>query len=145
MFSHAFNNLDPRKWFDKMHPQTLAIATWLLYLDGVFGIIGYLDKTNDFGILRRISPVMGVIGLVACLGYFGGAYLMANGKKLGWYVAVGASFSPIVARLLISFEYSITLRTIITGGDLIGFMFEAALAGLLLHPMSRSYARTWLR
>jgi hypothetical protein len=75
---------------------------------------------------------------------------MANGKLLGWYLAIAASFSHLLARFIISVHqqnlgYSIPLMDRITGGDLIGFMFEAALVVLLLHPMSRSYARTWLR
>jgi len=51
MFSRAFSELDSRKWFDRMHPQTLAIGTWLLYLDGVFALLGFLDKSNEFGFL----------------------------------------------------------------------------------------------
>jgi len=147
MFSHAFTNLDPRKWFDKMLPQTLSIATWLLYLDGVFGTLGFLDKTNEFGFLRVIGPITGLIGFVSCLSYFAGGYLMANGKKLGWYVGIAASCSPLLARFIVSERvgYAISLSDRITGGDLVGFMFEAALVVLLLHPMSRSYARTWLR
>lgn len=145
MFSRAFTDLDPRKWFDRMHPQTLAIATWLLYLDGVFGLLGFLDKSNEFGFLRVIGPVPGLVGLVSCLCFFGGGFLMANGKKLGWYLALVASFSPLLARFIISFEFSYSLRNLVTGGDLIGFMFEAALVVLLLHPMSRGYVRTWLR
>ncbi|MBJ7294013.1 MAG: hypothetical protein JHC78_10775 [Ilumatobacteraceae bacterium] len=133
-----------------MHPQTLGIATWLLYLDGVFAILGFLDKSNEFGFLRVISPVTGLLGLVSCLCFFGSGFLMANGKLLGWYLGIAASFSPLLARLIISIHqqnlgYTISLVNRITGGDLIGFMFEAALVVLLLHPMSRSYARTWLR
>ena len=75
---------------------------------------------------------------------------MANGKLLGWYLGIAASLSHLLARFIISayqddygFTYSLTDR--ITGGDLVSFMFEAALVVLLLHPMSRSYARTWFR
>ena len=133
-----------------MHPQTLGIATWLLYLDGVFATLGFLDKSNEFGFLRVISPVTGIIGLASCLCFIGSGFLMANGKLLGWYIAIAASFSPLLARFIISIHqqslgYSISLADRITGGELIGFMFEAALVVLLLHPMSRSYARTWLR
>jgi hypothetical protein len=131
MFSHAFTDLDSRKWIDRMHPQTLAIGTWLLYFDGVFASLQFLGKSNEFGFLRIIGPITGLFALVSCLCFFGGGFLMANGKLLGWYLAIAASFSHLLAR--------------ITGGDLIGFMFEAALVVLLLHPMSRSYARTWLR
>ena len=133
-----------------MHPQTLGIATWLLYLDGVFATLGFLDKSNEFGFLRVIGPVTGILGLVSCLCFFGSGFLMANGKLLGWYLAIAASLSSLLARFIISIHeqnrgYSIPLLDRITGGDLIGFMFEAALVVLLLHPMSRSYARTWLR
>jgi hypothetical protein len=150
VFHNAFSDIDKRKWFDRMHPQTLGIATWLLYLDGVFAILGFLDKSNEFGFLRVISPVTGLLGLVSCLCFFGSGFLMANGKLLGWYLGIAASFSPLLARLIISIHqqnlgYTISLVNRITGGDLIGFMFEAALVVLLLHPMSRSYARTWLR
>jgi len=150
MFSRAFSQLDSRKWFDRMHPQTLAIGTWLLYIDGVFSTLGFIDKTNEFGILRIIGPITGVIGLVSCLAMFGSGFLMANGKLLGWYIGIAASFSHLFARFIISIHqqnrgFPISLADRITGGDLISFMFEAALVALLLHSMSRSYARTWLR
>ena len=150
MFSRAFTDLDSRKWFDRMHPQTLAIGTWLLYFDGVFASLQFLGKSNEFGFLRIIGPITGLFALVSCLSFFGGGFLMANGKLLGWYLSIAASFSHLLARFIISVHqqnlgYSIPLMDRITGGDLIGFMFEAALVVLLLHPMSRSYARTWLR
>ena len=150
MFSRAFSQLDSRKWFDRMHPQTLGIATWLLYIDGVFSTLGFLDKSNEFGALRIIGPMTGLVGLLSCLFLFGSGFLMANGKLLGWYLGIAASLSHLLARFIISayqedygFTYSLADR--ITGGDLISFMFEAALVVLLLHPMSRSYARTWFR
>ena len=150
MFSRAFSQLDSRKWFDRMHPQTLAIGTWLLYIDGVFALLGFVDKSNEFGFLRGIGPITGIVGLVSCICFFGSGFLMANGKLLGWYLGIVASFSPLLARFIISVHQqnlgnSISLVDRITGGDLISFMFEAALVVLLLHPMSRSYARTWLR
>jgi hypothetical protein len=133
-----------------MHPQTLAIGTWLLYIDGVFSTLGFLDKSNEFGFLRVIGPVSGIIGFVSCLCMFGSGFLMANGKMLGWYLGIAASFSHLLARMIISVYqenrgFSISLADRLTGGDLISFMFEAALVVLLLHPMSRSYARTWFR
>jgi len=150
MFSRAFSQLDSRKWFDRMHPQTLAIATWLLYIDGVFSTLGFLDKSNEFGVLRIIGPMTGIVGLTSCLIMFGSGFLMANGKLLGWYLGIAASFSHLLARFIISVHpqtrgFPISLTDRITGGDLISFMFEAALVVLLLHLMSRSYARTWFR
>ena len=83
MFSHAFTDLDSRKWIDRMHPQTLAIGTWLLYFDGVFASLQLLGKSNEFGFLRIISPMTGIIGLASCLFMFGSGFLMANGKLFG--------------------------------------------------------------
>jgi len=150
MFARACSQLDSRKWFDRMHPQTLAIATWLLYIDGVFSTLGFLDKSNEFGALRIIGPMTGLVGLLSCLFLFGSGFLMANGKLLGWYLGIAASLSHLLARFIISayqedygFTYSLADR--ITGGNLVSFMFEAALVVLLVHPMSRSYVRTWLR
>ncbi|NBY57458.1 MAG: hypothetical protein EBQ57_03865 [Actinobacteria bacterium] len=35
--------LNFRKWFDRMQPQTLQIATWLLYINGFFALADLLD------------------------------------------------------------------------------------------------------
>jgi hypothetical protein len=148
MFQNAFKNLDSRKWFDRMLPQTLAIGFWLCYIDGVFALLGLIDKQGEFGVLRFIGGIRIVFALVAISAYFVGPFLMANGKLLGWYVAVGASFSPLIIRFTSFYDgYGIytSFTSRITGGDLFSFMFEAALCALLLHPMSRSYAKTWLR
>ena len=148
MFDNAFKNLDKRKWFDRMHPQTLAIAMWLCYLDGVFAFIGFVDKTGEFGVVRFIGGIQVIFGLIAICAYFVGPFLMANGKLLGWYVALTAAFSPLIIRFTaIKDGYNVygSLMNRLTGGTLIGIMFEAALCALLLHTMTRSYVKTWLR
>ena len=151
MFEHAFQNLDSRKWFDRMQPQTLSIATWLLYFDAVFAAIGFLDRTGEWGNMRAIGGIYLLAGAVSLIAYVAGPFLMANGKRLGWYVAVGASFGPFVLRMLInlklnsSFGSQWSVRYVVTNDDTIGFMFEAALCALLLHPMTRKYISVWLR
>jgi hypothetical protein len=145
MFSYAFSDLDSRKWIDRMHPQTLAIATWLLYFDAVFALLGFIDRNNEFGILRAMGGLHTLFALAAIALFPLGGFLMANGKLLGWYVAVAASFSPFASRLLIALEYDVSLRSVLTGGRTLNFLFEAALIALLLHGMTRSYVRTWLR
>ena len=145
MFSYAFSDLDTRKWIDRMHPQTLAIATWLLYFDAVFALLGFIDRNNEFGLLRTMGGLHVLFALAAIALFPLSGFLMANGKLLGWYVAVAASFSPFASRLLIALEYDASLRFILTGGRTLNFLFEAALIALLLHGMTRSYVRTWLR
>ena len=128
-----------------MHPQTLAIATWLLYFDGVFALLGFIDLNNEFGLLRTMGGANLLFALLAIAAFPLGGFLMANGKLLGWYVAVVASFTPFISRLLISLEFPFPLRTILIGGGALSFLFEAALIALLLHRMSRSYVRIWLQ
>jgi hypothetical protein len=73
---------------------------------------------------------------------------MANGKKLGWFVALAASFSPFLLRVLWRIDNpdrGITVQDIIIGSSYINFMFEAALCALLLHTMTRNYVKVWLR
>jgi hypothetical protein len=150
MFEHAFQNLDSRKWFDRMQPQTLSIATWLLYFDGVFALVGFLDRSGEWGIMRSLGGLYLFVGFVALVAYVAGPFLMANGKRLGWYVSVAASISPFILRFLINMKFnsvgtSWSLRYILTNDDTIGFMFEAALCALLLHTMTRKYISIWLR
>lgn len=133
-----------------MLPQTLAIALWLLYIDGAFVIVDFIDMRSEIGILRASGGVFSLFALVSCLAYLAGGFLMANSKLLGWYIAVFASVSPLLCRFLAAQRlsevgYDTTLRTRLMGSNSIGFLFEAALVALLLHPMSRVHARRWFR
>jgi hypothetical protein len=140
-------NIDTRKWFDRSQPQTLQIATFLLYLNGFFALIDFLDKAGWLGAARVRDGSLGVlIGLVVIASYALGGLLMANDRKLGYYVALFAGFSPFLLRFW-------TLRGIpgvdifdkIKGGRLISFIFEVALCALLLHTQSRDHQRVWFK
>lgn len=147
MLQNAFKNLDKKKWFDRMQPQTLAIATILLYLDGAYAIIGQLDN-NRWSYAVRGDSFGNLLSLIACIAYVAGPFLIANGKKLGYYVALGASFSPFILRAYLRAQLSffdIPLIWVFKGQSLINFAFEAALCALLLHQMTRSYVDRWLR
>lgn len=146
MFAHAFKNLDPKKWIDRMHPQTLSIGVFLLYIDGFFAAVQVLDRTGELGLLRAAGGGYTLYILLAVSAYIGGGFLLANGKLLGWYIAVFASFTPFISRFFIYREVTVfSTRWIITGGDTIGFIFDAALCALLLHSMTRDYVKRWLR
>lgn len=137
--------LDPRKWFDRVQPQTMQIATWLLYLNGFFALIGFMDKSDWIGFARADKGLLGsLVGLLVVASFIGGGFLMANDRKLGYKLALVAAFSPFALRIWIlgSFPgYNIIDK--ITGKDTIGFIFEAALCALLLHPQSREHQRVW--
>lgn len=149
MFKNSVTGLDSRKWFDRMFPQTLAIATWLLYIDGAFALLRFLDRTDMVGFLRATGGFYSLFALASTLSYIAAGFLMANGKLLGWYLGIFASFSPMISRFLIAGAWSdtvdYTLRWRITGNDTVGFLFEAALVALLLHSMSRTHVRRWFR
>lgn len=144
---NAFSGLDHRKWFDRMLPQTLQIATWLLYIDGAFAVLGYLDKTDMYGEWRWYGGTGSLIAFLACLSFFAGGFLMANGRRIGWWVSLGASLAPFILRLLLKMwhDHARTLTWVVTQNNLITFVFEAALVALVVHPMSRAYANRWLR
>ena len=152
MSNSAFSQLDFRKWFDRMQPQTVAIATWLLYIDGVFNFLHYLDKNEAFknevyGAWHLNGGPMSLVALLSVLAFPIGGFLVANGKKMGWYIALIAAFSPFFLRLFgrLLENDMMTIKDIVIGSTFVNFMFEAALPALLLHPMSRSYVKTWLR
>lgn len=136
--------LDFRKWFDRMQPQTLQIATWLLYLNGFFALVGFLGSDDWIGIARAHKGIAGtLVGLVVIAGYLLGGFLMANDRRLGYQLALVGAFSPFALRIWILWEYDFGLFDMITGNNFIGFLFDVALCGLLLHPQSREHQRLW--
>lgn len=147
MAQNPLTGLDWRRWFDRMLPQTLQIALWLLYIDGVFALLGYLDGARDiFGWSRLLGGAGGIVAPLAVAAHPLAGVLLANGRRLGWQLGLFAASSPFILRALISLRSNgLGLTWIVTQDDLIGFVFEAALVVLLLHPMSRSHASRWLR
>lgn len=147
MFANAFSHLDFRRWFDRMFPQTLSIASMLLYVNGFFGLIAFLDGNGIEGAWRLYGGLGSVVALATVVLFPSGAFLMANGKLLGWYASIAASFSPVVLRLgwKLFVDSRTTLGTVIIGESYFSFAFEAALCALLLHTMSREHAKRWFR
>jgi hypothetical protein len=112
----------PQRFFDPSQPQTLQIATFLLYLDAAFALLGGL-----------FSP----FGLLIAAAYGGGAYGMANGKKWGYGLALGVAILQLVV-LMAGSSIDTVLRA-----HTIQLMFSLALVALLVHPQSREYQRIW--
>ncbi len=121
----------PQRYFDSSQPQTLQMATILLYIDAVFALLAFSS-----------------ISLLLAGAYAGAAYGMANGKKWGYGLGVGVAglglltvfvlvqqfFPPQFA--VLSLDVVLRLRTI-------QLMFAIALLALLLHPQSREYQKIW--
>jgi hypothetical protein len=114
--------VNDRKFVNQFQPQTLVIATVLLYINAVFDFITFYP------------PFM-----LAAFGMFAGGFGIANEKRWGYTLAVVMAVLNLVAFL------------VLWGGDALRFpailtlLFDGALVGLLLHPMSREYQRIWFK
>jgi hypothetical protein len=142
----ARRSIDFRRWFDRMAPQTLQIATMLLYLNGFFAVIGFMDKTDWVGYARVEKGVIGtLVGLVVVLAFVASGLLMANDRRLGYHLGLFAAFSPFLLRFWIYSDTSAPLWNRISGGNTVSLIFDVALCALLLHPLSRDHQRIWYR
>ena len=138
--------LDTRKWFDRTQPQTLQIATWLLYINAFFGLVDLIDTNGWLGVARVVHGGIGLlVGIALVAAYIAGAFLMANERKIGYVLAVVAAFSPFLLRFWLLSDTDASLLDKVTGGRTLSFIFEVALCALLLHPQSRDHQRIWFR
>jgi hypothetical protein len=107
----------PQRFFDPSQPQTLQMATLVLYFQGVFYFLALI--------------------LLYAAGYGAAGYGIANGKKWGYGLALAVG----VLRLVDLFHGS-TLDWVIRHNT-IDLMFSVALLALVLHPQSREYQKIW--
>ena len=135
--------LDRRKWLDRMQPQTLQIAIWLLYINGFFALVELVDGGGVLHYFRVRYAFGFIFGLAIVAAYVLGGFLMANERKLGWRVAVGAAASPFVLTFIAYSQIGASLRFRIVGASLVSFAFDVAVLALLLHPQSREHQRIW--
>ena len=130
-------DIDWKKWFDRMQPQTLQIATWLLYINGFFAFANFVDSRMELGYIRRFFAFGPVYGLVVIAAHVLGGLLMANERKIGYKIAIVASFTPFISNLIV-------YRRLIAPSFL-SAIFDVALIALLLHTQSRSHQKVWFR
>jgi hypothetical protein len=114
---------------NRMHPQTLSMAVSLGYIGVVFSVLS--------------GTWLNPIGLVAVLLGFAATVGIANDKKVAWYVAVVLSSIGMLA---------LGAYVLLSGGGvlfsvdfLIGIVSPVAYFALLIHPISRSYVKTWFQ
>ena len=149
-------NIDPKKWFDRMQPQTLQIATWLLYFDGFFALVSVIYKDGYIGVLQYEYPFGFLLGVISVALYVFGGWLMANDLKIGYKLSVLAAASPFVLRFLAVRSLAQNSETQspigitdyvsgVFGGSLINSAFDIAVLALLLHTQSREHQRIWYR
>jgi hypothetical protein len=119
--------VETQRWINQRHPQTLLIATYLLYFDAFFGILGVLSGAGPIAI--AIAVASGAAG-----------YGIANDRKWGYWLGVAVSafaLVPYVLALVSGFN--------ILAGSPVNLLFAIAQFALLVHPMSRNYQKIWFR
>ncbi len=138
-------NIDTRKWFDRSQPQTLQIATFLLYITAFFQLLDLIDllRLPGVGVGDLLKP--GHSGLLFWflgipLNVLAGLF-MANDRKLGYYLAIAGAFWPFLTR----FYYSDYHLGSLFDARAITLIFEIALCALVLHPQSRDHQRIWFK
>ena len=109
--------METQRWINQSHPQTLLMGTYLLYIDGAFGVLALLLGGRT------------LFGLLLAGGAIAGGYGVANDRNWGYYLGIAVSVLGVLLNL----------------GNLLGLMFAVAQLALLLHPMSRSYQKVWFR
>ena len=109
------------RWIDTTQPQTLLIATILLYANAAFSLLAGLS----------------LIILAIAAGQVAAAFGIANEKRWGYGLGIAMAILPFVLRLLVLHNPLAT--------DILTLMFEIALVALLLHPQSREYQRIWFK
>jgi hypothetical protein len=112
--------VNERRFLNQSQPQTLVIATLLLYINAFFAILN----------LFVLSILLGVVLAL-------GGYGIANEKRWGYGLAVTGAVIQLGLLLLIYGTGVLRFPTVIT------LLFDGALVALLLHPQSRDYQRIW--
>ena len=112
--------MNDRKFVNQFQPQTLYIATVLLYINAFFAFLGFY-----------LPSMLFALALAA------GGYGIANEKRWGYGLAVAAAVLQVVILLLFARGEAFEVPGILT------LIFDGALVALLLHPMSRDYQRIW--
>lgn len=134
----------PTRWFNSRLPQTLVISQFLLYFDAFWAVLGFLSVAAS----REVAFTFfgRILALASIAGYLYGAWGIANERKLGYQVAVAASFLPLAGRVVDTFGAGgplTNLGFILLGQGIINALFEYALIGLLLHTQSREHQKIW--
>jgi hypothetical protein len=109
------------RWIDRTQPQTLMIATIIMYINAVLGIIYNQETAFPIGTILVLGPVAAGLGI-------------ANEKKWGYWLGVVLT-ALMVVYIIHYFSF----------GAIISLLFYGALLALLLHPQSRSYRKTWFK
>jgi len=126
----------------------------LLYIRAFFDFIDFLGNDDRVGLTKEVKGdgIGSLVWLAVIAMAVAGGYLIAQEKKVGYYLGIAAAFAPFVINLWVSFEFErisfferFTLGQLSSFNTVLWLMFTVALVVLLLHPMSRDYVRVWFK
>ena len=134
--------METRRWINHSLPQTLMVATFLLYFRGAFTLLLFSDEGWFQAALGGgTGGTLNLIRLIVGVGSIGAGYLIANEQRKGWILGIAMAAAPLLARLIGSMRFRVSpLET-----DFIGLIFDVALFVCLVHPMSREHQRVWFK
>jgi len=109
----------------------MQAAVFIGYLSGLFALLG-------IGASGVLAPLM----LIAAIAMAGGAFGVANNKRVGWIALLaGSSLFALLGglRLLLAFTDGInpSLEAINA------LIFPVALVAAVVHPHTRDYMKAW--
>jgi hypothetical protein len=111
------------RWLDKTQPQTLMMATLLMYVNAGWALLGFLTG----GVFLPFLFLL-VVGPVAA------GWGVANEKKWGYWLGLALAVVTVLW-LVVNFSFA----------AIVSLLFYGALVALLLHPQSRAYRRIWFK
>jgi hypothetical protein len=114
--------VNDRKFVNQFQPQTLFIATVLLYINAVFDFLSFIP-----------------LFMLAAVALAAGGYGIANEKRWGYGLAVAIAVLRVAVLLLFARSDVLKFPLILT------LIFDVALVALLVHPESRQYQRIWFK
>jgi hypothetical protein len=118
--------METRRWTNPSQPQTLYMATFLLYINAVFSLL--------FGGFGIITLVLVVASVAAGFG-------IANEQRWGYLLGVAVAVLDLLPFALYIYDHG--LGSIFDVTLLLQALFPIALFALLVHPMSRQYQKIW--
>lgn len=130
-----------RLWFNKSQPQTLQIATFLLYANAAF-ILLYLILDLGTAVHVALLQLFDNAGLarILLLALAGAQAAAGNGlaNERKWSIPLGiGAVSTAIALNLYALRY--------VNLDIIPLLFDGALLVALLHRQTRDYQKIWFK
>lgn len=111
---------EQKRFLNQMQPQTMVIATLLLYINAFFNVISFVP------LLLAIGIAMGA-----------GGYGIANEQRWGYSLALVGAIANLGLLLLVY------RGEVLQFPGVLSLLFDGALVLLLLHPETRNYQRIY--